>query len=99
MQFTNLVLAAAAFAASVSAKLILTDPTFAGIAVGTPFNITWSGAAGPVSLTLQNGPPNQLTDVAPITSAFPLIASPLLFLTDRIHRRRRIPIRFVPMDA
>ena len=70
MQFTNLILAAAAFVGSANAVLNLTDVTFAGITVGKPFNITYGDATGPVTLTLQNGnPPNGLKDVEVIASA------------------------------
>lgn len=67
MRFTNLVVAAAGFVAA-RAALELTDTTYAGIAVGKAFNITYSGASGSVTLILQNGPATNLKDVETIKS-------------------------------
>jgi hypothetical protein len=74
MQFTSLILAAAAFVA-VRAKVELTDVVYSTITVGKGFNITYANAAGPVTLTLQNGDPANLKTVASITSQDPYTSS------------------------
>jgi hypothetical protein len=67
MQFAKVIVAAAAFAVA-NAIVEFTDSTFAGITVGTPFNISWSGAQGPVSLTLTDGSTTNLQTVSTIAS-------------------------------
>lgn len=67
MQFTKVIVAAAAVAVA-NATVEFTDPTFAGITVGTPFNITWSGAEGPVTLSLKDGLTTNLQLVSTIAS-------------------------------
>lgn len=56
----------AALPAWVSAVAI-TNTNFNGIETGKPFEITWSDAAGPVSLTLKDGPSDNLKTVSEIT--------------------------------
>jgi hypothetical protein len=66
MQFGRLFVATAAFTA-VQAVVELTDPTFAGITVGEPFDITWKGATGAVTLILvDDADPNNNIPVATI---------------------------------
>jgi hypothetical protein len=68
MQFGRLLVAAAASTA-VQAVLELTDSTYAGITVGEPFDITWKGASGDVTLILLDDTnPNNAVPVATITS-------------------------------
>ncbi|KAF3055950.1 putative extracellular matrix protein [Daldinia childiae] len=57
----------AALPAWVSAVAI-TNTNFNGIEAGKPFEVTWSDAAGPVSLTLKDGPSDNLKTVSEITS-------------------------------
>lgn len=52
MKLTALLLAATC---SVSQALRFTNSNFHNITVGTPFNITWTDASGPVTLTLLKG--------------------------------------------
>ncbi|KAF5876027.1 putative extracellular matrix protein [Botrytis fragariae] len=65
MQFSTLFLAAAA--ATLASAVKLTNSNFA-VTAGTPFNITWSDAEGPVTLVLKNGPSTALTTVSTIGS-------------------------------
>ncbi|KAF7872300.1 hypothetical protein EAF04_003224 [Stromatinia cepivora] len=65
MQFCTLFLAAAA--ATLASAVQLTNPSF-GVTAGTPFNITWSDAQGPVTLVLMNGPSTSLNTVSTIGS-------------------------------
>ncbi|RYP89622.1 hypothetical protein DL770_004269 [Monosporascus sp. CRB-9-2] len=51
-----------------TAQLILTNSDYNGIEAGEPFEITWSGAGGPVTLNLMNGPADDLSTVSEITS-------------------------------
>ncbi|KAK5629823.1 hypothetical protein RRF57_005538 [Xylaria bambusicola] len=46
----------------------LTNSNFDGIEAGSTFEITWDDAEGPVTLTLKNGPENDLQTVEAITS-------------------------------
>ncbi|KAI4869268.1 Ser-Thr-rich glycosyl-phosphatidyl-inositol-anchored membrane family-domain-containing protein [Hypoxylon rubiginosum] len=57
----------AALPAWVSAVLI-TNSNFDGVEAGKPFDITWSDATGPVTLTLKDGPSENLQTVGEITS-------------------------------
>ena len=45
---------------------------FADIEVGKPFEISWTDAQGPVTVTLKSGPSDNLVDVSTITCEFPL---------------------------
>jgi hypothetical protein len=56
MQFTKLLVAAAAFAVASAQTVKFTNSNFSGIKVGSPFNITWSGATSDITLKLKNGP-------------------------------------------
>ncbi|KAI3334757.1 Ser-Thr-rich glycosyl-phosphatidyl-inositol-anchored membrane family-domain-containing protein [Ustulina deusta] len=58
----------AALLGLVSAKVKLTNSNFDDIEAGSTFEITWGGAEGPVTLTLKNGPENNLNDVETITT-------------------------------
>ncbi|KAI1660187.1 Ser-Thr-rich glycosyl-phosphatidyl-inositol-anchored membrane family-domain-containing protein [Daldinia decipiens] len=57
----------AALPAWVSAVAI-TNTNFNGIQAGKAFEVTWSDAVGPVSLTLKDGPSDNLKTVSEITS-------------------------------
>ncbi|KAI1802244.1 hypothetical protein F4811DRAFT_530629 [Daldinia bambusicola] len=46
----------------------ITNSNFNGIEVGKSFEITWSDAVGPVSLTLKDGPSDNLKTVSELTS-------------------------------
>merc|ERR1712169_106338 len=48
--------------------LQFTMPSFEGVNAGSPINITWSGATGTPTLTLQNGTENSINDVDIIAS-------------------------------
>ncbi|KAI0396643.1 hypothetical protein F5Y17DRAFT_418174 [Xylariaceae sp. FL0594] len=63
--FSAVILAAAGVA---NALVKLTNSDYSGIEAGKTFKITWSDAAGPVTLTLKNGPTTDLKDVETITS-------------------------------
>ncbi|TGO66646.1 hypothetical protein BOTNAR_0057g00300 [Botryotinia narcissicola] len=65
MQFSTLFLAAAA--ATLASAVKLTNSNFA-VTAGSPFNITWSDAEGPVTLVLKSGPSTALTTVSTIGS-------------------------------
>lgn len=49
------------------ANVALTNSDFSGIEAGKPFEITWTGANAPVTITLKTGPSDNLSDVAEIT--------------------------------
>lgn len=49
------------------ATVALTNSDFSDIEAGTPFEITWADAEGPVTVTLKSGPSDNLQDVAQIT--------------------------------
>jgi hypothetical protein len=70
MQFTKLLVAAAAFAAASAQIVKFTNSDFAGITVGTPFNITWAGATSDITLKLKNGPSNAQNTVMTIASEY-----------------------------
>ncbi|CAD6443535.1 fee7f65a-6057-4708-942a-0dcb1e76a076 [Sclerotinia trifoliorum] len=65
MQFSTLFFAAAA--ATLASAVQLTNPSFE-VTAGSPFNITWSDAQGPVTLVLMNGPSTSLNSVSTIGS-------------------------------
>ncbi|KAI1376361.1 Ser-Thr-rich glycosyl-phosphatidyl-inositol-anchored membrane family-domain-containing protein [Hypoxylon crocopeplum] len=48
--------------------VLITNSNFDGIEAGQPFEITWSDATGAVSLTLKDGPTDNLQTVSEITS-------------------------------
>ncbi|KAI1734789.1 Ser-Thr-rich glycosyl-phosphatidyl-inositol-anchored membrane family-domain-containing protein [Xylaria scruposa] len=58
----------AAFLGLVNAKVQLTNSNFDDIEAGSTFTITWSGAEGPVTLTLKNGASGDLKTVQTITT-------------------------------
>jgi len=64
LSFTSVVVAAVA---AVVNAAILTNPDYSGITAGVPFTITWSGASGPVTIILKNGPAGNLKTVAVLT--------------------------------
>jgi len=51
-----------------AAALVFTNPSLAGLTAGAPFNLTWSGASGTTTVTLQNGTANDLETVTVIAS-------------------------------
>ncbi|RYP30149.1 hypothetical protein DL767_006397 [Monosporascus sp. MG133] len=51
-----------------TAQVMLTNSNFNDIEAGEPFTITWSGATGPVTINLMNGPADDLSTVSEITS-------------------------------
>ncbi|EMR65830.1 putative extracellular matrix protein [Eutypa lata UCREL1] len=63
---SSLVLAGMAYA-----KVALTNSDFSDIEAGSPFEITWADAVGPVTITLKSGPSDNLADVAQITCGRP----------------------------
>ncbi|PVH84282.1 hypothetical protein DL98DRAFT_546936 [Cadophora sp. DSE1049] len=68
MQFSYALIAAAACAVA-NAVIITNGPaSFVGVTAGKAFNISWSGAEGPVTLTLKTGEANALTTVSTIAS-------------------------------
>jgi hypothetical protein len=52
----------AALAAIAEAKVAFTNSAFV-IEAGKPFQLTWTGAVGPVTITLKDGPNTALKDV------------------------------------
>jgi hypothetical protein len=68
MQFTKFLVAAAAFAVASAQTVKFTNSNFAGITVGSPFNITWAGATSDITLKLKNGSANAQNLVATIGS-------------------------------
>ncbi|KAI0466467.1 Ser-Thr-rich glycosyl-phosphatidyl-inositol-anchored membrane family-domain-containing protein [Xylaria cf. heliscus] len=58
----------AALLGFVNAKVQLTNSNFDDIEAGSTFEITWSGAEGPVTLTLKDGEENNLKTVQTITT-------------------------------
>ncbi|KAI2619357.1 Ser-Thr-rich glycosyl-phosphatidyl-inositol-anchored membrane family-domain-containing protein [Hypomontagnella submonticulosa] len=48
--------------------VIITNSNFDNIQVGKPFEITWSEATGPVTLTLKDGPKDNLETVSQLIS-------------------------------
>ena len=57
-----------------SAKVALTNSAgdFADVEAGKPFEITWTDAQGPVTITLKTGPSDNLSTVSTITCKFSL---------------------------
>jgi hypothetical protein len=69
MQFRTLIVAAAV--ATAHAKVELTDPNFAGITAGEPFDITWNDVDGAVTLVLlDDTDPNNATPITTIACMF-----------------------------
>ncbi|PBP26280.1 extracellular matrix protein [Diplocarpon rosae] len=70
MQFTLAVVAAATLSLANAAVQLTNGPaTFnSGVTAGTPLEITWSGAEGPVTLTLKSGESTNLKTVEVIAS-------------------------------
>jgi len=58
----------ASLAASVTALPLFTNSDFSGIKEGSPFEITWADAVGPVTITVVTGPEKNLVPVQTITS-------------------------------
>ncbi|KAI1757086.1 Ser-Thr-rich glycosyl-phosphatidyl-inositol-anchored membrane family-domain-containing protein [Xylaria castorea] len=58
----------AALLGFVNAKVELTNSNFDDIEAGSTFQITWTGAEGPVTLTLKNGKSGDLKTVQTITT-------------------------------
>lgn len=66
MQYSTLFLTSAL--AALAQAVEFTNPTFATITAGKPFEITWTEASGPVTIILKNGPPAALQTVSTIQS-------------------------------
>lgn len=47
--------------------VLITNSNFDGVEAGKAFEITWSDATGPVTLTLKDGPAENLQTVGEIT--------------------------------
>jgi hypothetical protein len=60
----------AVLAGLANAKVMLTNSAFDGIEAGKTFEITWTDAQGPVTLTLKNGAEGDLKTVGVLTSAY-----------------------------
>lgn len=58
-----------------NATVQLTNSNFDDIEAGSTFEITWADAEGPVTLTLKNGPEDDLKDVETITGMCTLLLS------------------------
>jgi hypothetical protein len=67
MRFATTFAVFSALAAAVQA-VNFTVLTFATVTAGKPFELSWTGAAGPVTLTLKNGNPQNLQTVSTIAS-------------------------------
>ena len=61
-----------AITASLASAAKFGNSGFTGIAAGTPFEINWIDALGPVAIKLKSGPATALNDVAMIGSEFSL---------------------------
>lgn len=68
MQFSSVLLAAATLAVAKAVMFTNTAAQLEGVTAGTPVNITWSGASGPVTLLLKDGDPTNLQTVEIIQS-------------------------------
>ncbi|PVH79137.1 hypothetical protein DL98DRAFT_229457 [Cadophora sp. DSE1049] len=51
-----------------AAALVFINPSLAGLTAGAPYNLTWSGASGTTTVTLQNGTANDLETVTIVGS-------------------------------
>lgn len=63
------VTAMAILAAIAEAAVQFTNSNYE-ITAGEPFTLTWSGATGPVTITLKNGPNDDLKDVVVLDGKF-----------------------------
>jgi len=68
MQFSSLLLAAATLAIAQAVEFTNTAAQLEAITAGTPVNITWTDASGPVTLLLKDGDANNLQTVLTIQS-------------------------------
>jgi hypothetical protein len=68
MKFT--LAAVVAFAATALARPLFTNSDFPNLETGDSITIKWDNATGPVTITLMNGPRNQLQPVKDIASMF-----------------------------
>lgn len=76
----------AAIPAWVSAVMI-TNTNFDGVEAGKAFEVTWSDATGPVTLTLKDGPAENLNTVGEITCKSHQPTSSEIFIDDTDHTR------------
>jgi hypothetical protein len=67
MHLSTALLAAAAFTGLASA-VEFTNSVFNNVTAGESFTFTWTDASGPVTITLKNGPRDDLQDVQVVTS-------------------------------
>ncbi|KAI1001457.1 hypothetical protein K3495_g6742 [Podosphaera aphanis] len=68
MQMITFLAAAAFYASAEAAKLTNTPQDFVNVKAGQPFTISWTDAAGPVTILLKNGPSTNLNTVSTIAS-------------------------------
>ncbi|KAG4436810.1 hypothetical protein IFR05_007700 [Cadophora sp. M221] len=61
-----------------AAALAFSNPSLAGLAAGAPFNLTWSGASGTTTVTLQNRTANNLDRVDTVNIVASGVAEPYL---------------------
>jgi hypothetical protein len=72
MHFTKIAIAAATIGLA-AAQVLFTNSDFSGIEAGEPFEITWTGNVGPVTLTLKNGPADNQEEVAVLAGMLQLL--------------------------
>ena len=81
-----------------AAALVFTNPSLAGLTAGAPVNLTWSGASGTTTVTLQNGTANDLETVTVIACKLYLSMIYLYKLADmRLSRYLGIIFRMEPI--
>jgi hypothetical protein len=68
MQFSSALLAAAILAVAKAAQFTNTAAELSNITANDPVTLTWTGAAGPVTLLLKDGPATNLQTVLTIGS-------------------------------
>ena len=68
MQFSSALVAAAMLAIAKAVEITNTAAELSNITAGVPVTITWSGAQGPVTLLLKDGPASNLQTVLSIGS-------------------------------
>jgi hypothetical protein len=68
MQFSSAILAAAILAVATAVQFTNTAAELSNITAGVPVTLTWTGAAGPVTLLLKDGPSTNLQTVLSIDS-------------------------------
>jgi len=68
MQFSSVILAAATLAVAKAVMFTNTAAQLDSVTAGTPFNITWADASGPVTLLLKDGSATNLQTVLTIQS-------------------------------